>query len=169
MLFGKIWFSLIISCAFGFIVAWLIRAYIARSVINHLEGVYKKSIDATNKKNASLLEDIKNLKKFYTEQLELFKFQKGLSPEGIKITDENEPEIMDKEPQKKDDLSQILGISKQIQESLNNLGIYTFKQIANLSPHNVNWVANRIGLKPEKIYQERWVQQAYDMRNYKLH
>lgn len=169
MLFGKIWVSLIVSCTFGFVVAWLIRAFIARNRITHLEIAYKESIDSANKKNASLLEDIKNLKKFYTEQIKLFNYQKSLSPEGVKITDESEPEIMDKEPQKKDDLSQILGITKKVQKRLNNLGIYTFKQIANLSPHNVNWVANRIGLAPEKIYQERWVQQAYDMRNYSLH
>lgn len=169
ILFGKIWGALFVSTLVGFLIGWGIRACFARTSVRRLENLYKDSIDSANRKNAVLVEDIDNLKKFYTDQFKIFKSQHGLSPAGISIKDEYEPEIIDTEPEKPDDLTKILGINKKTQKRLNNLGIYTYQQIANLNQHNINWVANRIGSTPERIYQERWVQQAHDMRSYQLH
>lgn len=169
ILLGKIWGSLLASCILGFLIGWGVHAVLSRFAIRKLENVYKESIDSNNKKNASLLEDIDNLKKFYAEQFKIFKIQYGASAESINIKDEHEPEIIDTEPKHIDDLTKILGINNTINKRLNNLGIYTYKQIANLNQLNINWVANRIGSTPERIYQERWVQQAHDMCDYKFH
>lgn len=167
-LFIKIWVSLLVSCVIGFCTAWGIRAFISRVSNRRLEALYKESMDIENKKIATLNEDITNLKLFYQEQIDLMRAQQGLSPAGIDISTEQAPETGS--PQEApDDLTKILGITSELQNRLNNLGIYSYKQLSQLTPRNINWVANRVGLPPEKIYKQRWVQQASDMFDHIVH
>ena len=59
-----------------------------------------------------------------------------------------------------DDLKQIDGIGKFVEEKLNSIGIYKFSQIAKMSTDMANRVNDAIGLGPGRIERDEWVQQA---------
>lgn len=58
-----------------------------------------------------------------------------------------------------DDLKQIRGIGEKIEKTLNELGIFTFEQIANWSNENVAWVDEYLSFKG-RIQREEWIEQA---------
>ena len=58
-----------------------------------------------------------------------------------------------------DDLKRIKGIGPKNEEALNDLGIFTFAQIAAWSPENVDWVEERLDF-PGRIEREDWINQA---------
>jgi len=60
---------------------------------------------------------------------------------------------------KADDLKRISGIGPVIEKTLNAEGIYHFKQIADFTPDNVNWVDRHISF-PGRITREEWIRQA---------
>jgi NADH-quinone oxidoreductase subunit E len=59
-----------------------------------------------------------------------------------------------------DDLKLIKGVGPAIERELNGLGFYHFDQIANWSPAEVEWVAQRMGVAGRKILKEDFVAQA---------
>ncbi len=60
---------------------------------------------------------------------------------------------------KKDNLSRIKGIGTKIEESLNDIGIYHFDQIAAWTTENITWADNTLGF-PGRADREKWVEQA---------
>ncbi len=58
-----------------------------------------------------------------------------------------------------DDLKRIKGIGPKNEEALNELGIFTFKQIAGWTPANVDWVEGSLSF-PGRIEREAWIEQA---------
>lgn len=60
----------------------------------------------------------------------------------------------------KDDLKRIKGIGPFIEEKLNALGIYTFRQLAKLTPEDEEKVSDAIEFFPGRIQRDGWVQQA---------
>lgn len=62
--------------------------------------------------------------------------------------------------EEKDDLKKIKGIGPFIEEKLNKLGIFTFKQIANLNAEDEVKVSEAIGSFPGRIKRDTWVEQA---------
>ena len=81
---------------------------------------------------------------------------------GLNITtDEDKPELLDA-PRggKADDLKEISGIGLKIEETLNDLGIYHFDQIANWTKENVEWVNEHLLVFKGRIEREKWVEQA---------
>lgn len=58
-----------------------------------------------------------------------------------------------------DDLKLILGIAEVNEARLNELGIYYFKQIAEWTPENIEWVGGYLAF-PGRIEREDWVGQA---------
>ena len=59
-----------------------------------------------------------------------------------------------------DNLQEIDGIGRFVEEKLNSIGIYKFSQIANMTPKIANKVNDAIGLGPGRIDRDEWVQQA---------
>ncbi len=59
-----------------------------------------------------------------------------------------------------DDLKEIYGIGPVLEARLNQLGIYHFRQMAQLTANDVAWVAARINSFPDRIVRDRWVEQA---------
>jgi predicted flap endonuclease-1-like 5' DNA nuclease len=68
--------------------------------------------------------------------------------------------IMD--PETKDDLKRIKGVGPVIEKTLNKLGIWNFKQIAELTPDNVQWVEDHISF-PGRVVREGWIEQAHKL------
>jgi len=62
----------------------------------------------------------------------------------------------------KDNLQLIKGVGKVLESLLNEIGIYHFDQIANLSQEEVLWLDNSMSF-PGRIEREEWVVQAKDL------
>lgn len=60
----------------------------------------------------------------------------------------------------KDDLKHISGIGPVIEKKLNNLGIYTFRQISEFTPQIIEHVTSSIKFFPARIGRDNWIGQA---------
>ena len=63
-----------------------------------------------------------------------------------------------------DDLTLISGIGAGIQRKLNELGIYSFKQISELTPDEIYSINAAIKFFPGRIGRDNWIGQAAAMR-----
>ncbi len=61
---------------------------------------------------------------------------------------------------KKDDLTKIKGIGPFIEKRLNMIGIYTFRQLSELTPDHAERVGAAIEYFPARITNENWIGQA---------
>ena len=64
----------------------------------------------------------------------------------------------------KDDLKQIKGVGPAIEKTLNELGIYSFNQIAEMSEYEIDRVAQRLKGFRSRIYRQDWIGQARDLQ-----
>ena len=69
------------------------------------------------------------------------------------------PEALEVAESERDDLQKIKGIGPVNAAQLNELGIYTFAQIAAWTPENVDWVEGYLSF-PGRIEREDWIAQA---------
>lgn len=69
------------------------------------------------------------------------------------------PIVVTKESVTPDDLKKIKGVGTKIEEALNELGVYTFEQIATWNEKNVAWVDEHLVFKG-RIQREEWIKQA---------
>lgn len=63
----------------------------------------------------------------------------------------------------KDDLKQIKGVGPAIEKTLNELGIFRFKQIAEMSEYDIDRVARQLKGFRSRIYREDWMGQAREL------
>ena len=82
-------------------------------------------------------------------------------PQMRQIIDE---ESADAEAEDKDDLKRIKGVGPAIEKTLNELGIYSFNQIAEMSEYEIDRVAQRLKGFRSRIYRQDWIGQARDLR-----
>ncbi|PID47178.1 MAG: hypothetical protein CR967_05350 [Proteobacteria bacterium] len=80
----------------------------------------------------------------------------GVLSESIK---EEKPVAVDRSEVVPDDLKNIKGVGPKIEEALNDLGVYTFEQIASWNRENVAWVDEHLVFKG-RIDREEWIEQA---------
>lgn len=66
-----------------------------------------------------------------------------------------------------DDLKEIVGIGPFLERKLHAIDIYTFRQIANFTPEDVDKVNDIIEFFPGRIERDRWVSQAAALTNRK--
>ena len=62
-------------------------------------------------------------------------------------------------PESIDDLKRIKGVGFALERALNNLGIYHYQQVADMTPENIKWVDDNIPF-PGKVVRKHWVKQA---------
>jgi len=67
----------------------------------------------------------------------------------------------------KDDLTKIKGVGPFIEQKLNGLGIYTFKQISGFTDDTIERVTEAIEFFPGRIQRDNWVSQAGDLHREK--
>lgn len=60
----------------------------------------------------------------------------------------------------KDDLKKISGVGPFIEKKLNDIGIYTFKQISRFTDHDIETVTKLIEFFPGRIKRDDWKKQA---------
>jgi len=63
----------------------------------------------------------------------------------------------------RDDLKRIKGVGPAIEKTLNEIGIFRFQQIANMSEYDIDRVAQRLKGFHSRIYREDWIGQARDL------
>ena len=62
-----------------------------------------------------------------------------------------------------DDLKEIVGIGPFLEEKLHAIGVYTFRQIANFTPEDVEKITDIIEFFPGRIMRDNWVGQAAEL------
>src|SRR5260221_3998531 len=81
--------------------------------------------------------------------------------EGISMASKRSPTNRAAEPPRTDDLKLINGIGPAVEKRLNGVGIFTFVQLAALSPADIAAaVADLTGLSAERIIKQDWIGQA---------
>ena len=81
-------------------------------------------------------------------------------PDGkVSLMDANRPKAVELAPDDADDLKRIKGIGPKNQDALNELGVFTFAQIADWTPENVDWIEGYLSF-PGRIEREDWIAQA---------
>ncbi|MBD3678115.1 MAG: NADH:ubiquinone oxidoreductase [Rhodobacteraceae bacterium] len=70
-----------------------------------------------------------------------------------------EPELLSGPDGMPDDLKKIRGIGPGLEQKLNGLGIFHFRQIAALTPANVEWLDEQLSFKG-RIERDEWIRQA---------
>jgi NADH-quinone oxidoreductase subunit E len=61
-----------------------------------------------------------------------------------------------------DNLKKVRGIGPKIEQTLNDLGIFHYDQIAGLSRENILWLNNHLHF-PGRIEREQWVEQTREL------
>lgn len=74
--------------------------------------------------------------------------------------DFSEPVSSAPAPDGRDDLQRIRGVGPAIEKTLNELGIWCFEQIAEISEYDIERVAARLRGFRSRIYRENWIGQA---------
>lgn len=75
-----------------------------------------------------------------------------------------EPSEFVREPgDTKDNLKKIKGVGPAIEKTLNELGIFRFEQIAEMSEYDIDRVAQRLKGFHSRIYREDWIGQAREL------
>lgn len=65
----------------------------------------------------------------------------------------------------RDKLQAIKGVGPAIEKTLNEMGIFRFQQIAEMSEYDIDRVAKRLKGFRSRIYREDWIGQARDLRD----
>ncbi|MEM8977320.1 MAG: hypothetical protein AAGD43_35170, partial [Pseudomonadota bacterium] len=66
-----------------------------------------------------------------------------------------------------DDLKRIKGVGPVMERTMNELGIYHFRQVARLDAAGIEWVSANIETFPDRIRRDRWVEQAHELHTEK--
>lgn len=108
-----------------------------------------------SKKETNLLEATRQ--KLQTEVEELQKNKREVKKSTDVIEKQLSAKIIADE---KDDLKIINGIGPGIEKKLNTLGIYSFRQISELTEESIKKLTESIKFFPGRIDRDRWVEQA---------
>jgi len=88
-------------------------------------------------------------------------------------TSEAEPDFeSEAEPDshtQRDDLKKIKGVGPAIEKTLNEIGIFNFQQIADMSEYDIDRVAKRLKGFHSRIYREDWIGQARALLDQAVH
>ena len=85
----------------------------------------------------------------------------GKTPVSTEKVDEVQPSTLypAPPPEGADDLKLISGVGPKLEQTLNDLGIYRFAQVADWGPSDIAWVDNRLKFKG-RITRDDWMSQA---------
>jgi predicted flap endonuclease-1-like 5' DNA nuclease len=66
-----------------------------------------------------------------------------------------------------DDLKVIRGLGPVLERGLNNLGVFYYRQVARMTPEDVEWLAPRLKIHPKRILRDDWASQARECHRLK--
>jgi predicted flap endonuclease-1-like 5' DNA nuclease len=68
----------------------------------------------------------------------------------------------------RDELQAIKGVGPAIEKTLNEMGIFRYQQIADMSEYEIDRIAKRLKGFRSRIYREDWIGQARELREQKI-
>jgi len=90
--------------------------------------------------------------------------QKAIKQAREEAVTANDPSAYDdKPPQEVDDLKQIIGIGKVFEGALNELGVYSFRQLANFGITDIARVNAKLKEQSGRMEQDDWIGQAKEL------
>lgn len=123
-----------------------------------------------NKYKSELNESSETITELRNEMQSTIRAKKTVERGGIEI---KQPKELDfnkigiATEKDKNDLTQIKGIGGFIETKLNSIGIYTYKQINNLTNEDIITITDLIQFFPGRIVRDNWKGQAKDLLNSK--
>ena len=113
------------------------------------------------------IEEVKTVEPITAELKEVVeeKVVEVTTPTGIVEMNEDvvKPTLLTKVPEKgADKLSTIKGIGPVLEKKLNELGIYSFEQIASWNVDQEVWIGTQMAF-PKRVTKEEWVKQAKEL------
>lgn len=136
---------------------WLILAFLFGLFIGWL--IWARRTDAEAGDLRLQIRDLKDDLTKCNDNLELYKkeLEEACREESVPPLPSSIPTAS---PEEADDLKDILGVGPFLEKKLNAFGIYTFKQVAALSPQATKELGATFGSFSGRIVRERWVEQA---------
>lgn len=125
--------------------------------ISEVETITQDGSDLNRKSGLSKANSETEIKKSTKEVVELFVPEKTVLNEKI-LVDEQE----------KDELTRIEGLGPFLETKLNEIGIFTFAQLASLNENGIEELTKKIGYFKGRIQKDRWVEQAAALHKEKL-
>ena len=89
----------------------------------------------------------------------------GEDSDDSQVTKAFAEELAEPEHNGRDDLKRIKGVGPAIEKTLNEMGIFSFRQIAEMSEYDIDRVAQRLKGFRSRIYREDWIGQARELRD----
>lgn len=80
----------------------------------------------------------------------------------LKGRDDAKPVTLEKPEGEPDDLKKISGIGPKLEQTLNELGIFHFHQIADFTDENIAWIDENLKFKG-RIKRDNWVAKAREL------
>jgi predicted flap endonuclease-1-like 5' DNA nuclease len=124
---------------------------------------YRDKADQSDKRSETLSLKLDDVEKSFAEMakqhdaaLKVVKSQKAEAKKG-------ETNGSQSDKQEIDDLTQIVGIGKVFEKTLHELGIYSFRQIANFGPSDIARVNMELKEFKGRMEQDDWVGQAREL------
>ena len=147
-------FWIVLAVVFGIFVGWLLWKPSSKTIQIELDNLYRK-ISNREKKIVSLRRDLDQCR----ASLNAYKadLEDACRPYLV-------PHLLEPVPPARafeaDDLKQISGVGPALEGKLNALNIYTYEQIAALTPEVIGELSDTLGSISDHIVQEDWVEQA---------
>lgn len=139
---------------------WLILAFLFGLFIGWLIWGRRSNVEVDNLRLQ--IRDLKDDLKNCNDNLELYKkeLEEACREESVPPLPSSIPTAR---PDEADDLKEILGVGPFLEKKLNAFGIYTFKQVAALTPKATKELGATFGSFSGRIVREQWVEQAREL------
>lgn len=121
---------------------------------------YREYADETEKKSETLALRLDEVEKNFAE---IEKQQRKALKDARRAATSQAANGHDKEEKEVDDLQEIVGIGKVFERALNDLGIYSFRQIANFGPSDIARVNRELKECKGRMEQDDWIGQAKEL------
>ncbi len=155
---------LVIAALIGFAFGWLVKGASLDKYFEKCTKLMGKAKEALKAYYLTLTTTKKVLKEEKLESKETAKIEVPTPIDTVKESDEkNKPTLLREAPKDGGDkLSTIKGIGPVLEKKLNELGIYSFEQIASWDTEQEVWIGTQITF-PKKVLKEEWVKQAKEL------
>lgn len=154
-LFIQTWFWVLLAFILGLLIGWYLCC---RCKCNKKETVTHSNVTADATVNTTVASSSVAASAAVAAPVAA-----AVETSDVDVSDDKwKPQGFTSAPQDTDELKRIKGIGPVIEKTLNGLGIFQFKQIAEFSTDNINWVENYLSF-PGRIEREEWVSQAKDL------
>ena len=164
----QILLCLLIAAIIGFIIGWLFKNFRCSNELEESKLHWQGKLDEANSTWKTKMQgiigqhndDLDNANKKIDDLKKLLESKKEESTVLDSELQDTKPVLFTSPKDgKKDNLQLIKGVGKVLEKTLNDVGIYYFKQIASWSQKDIDYIDEKLAF-PGRIEREDWVNQA---------